>query len=41
MGFNDIADLTHSMEDVLSEFRDGKMKVTQNVVTVLFDCLDT
>ena len=41
MGFNDIADLTHNMEDVLSEFRDGKMKVTQNVVTVLFDCLDT
>lgn len=41
MGFNNIADLTHSMEDVLSEFRDGKMKVTQNVVTVLFDCLDT
>lgn len=41
MGFNDIADLTHKMEDVLSEFRDGKMKVTQNVVTILFDCLDT
>src|SRR5574344_1705408 len=41
MGFNDIAELTHKMEDVLSEFREGKLKVTQDVVTVLFDCLDT
>ncbi|MGL4875856.1 MAG: chemotaxis protein CheW [Clostridium sp.] len=41
MGFTDIAELTHKMEDVLSDFRDGKMKVTRIVVTVLFDCLDT
>ena len=41
MGFNDIAELTHKMEDVLSEFREGELKVTQEVVTVLFDCLDT
>ena len=41
MGFSDIAELTHKMEDVLSEFREGKLKVTQNVVTVLFGCLDT
>ena len=41
MGFNNIAELTHKMEDVLSEFREGKLKVTRNVVTVLFDCLDT
>lgn len=41
MGFTDIAELTHKMEDVLSEFRDGELKVTQEVVTVLFDCLDT
>ncbi|MDD6795183.1 MAG: chemotaxis protein CheA [Clostridiaceae bacterium] len=41
MGFGDIAELTHTMEDVLSEFRDGELKVTQDVVTVLFDCLDT
>lgn len=41
MGFNNIAELTHKMEDVLSEFRDGTVKVTQVVVTVLFDCLDT
>lgn len=41
MGFTDIAELTHKMEDVLAEFREGELKVTQNVVTVLFDCLDT
>ena len=41
MGFNDIAELTHKMEDVLSKFREGQLNVTQEVVTVLFDCLDT
>ncbi|WML35515.1 chemotaxis protein CheA [Clostridium sp. OS1-26] len=41
MGFNEMAELTHKMEDVLSEFREGHLKVTQKVVTVLFKCLDT
>lgn len=41
MGFNKMAELTHKMEDVLSEFREGELSVTQNVVTVLFKCLDT
>ena len=41
MGFNDISELTHKMEDVLSEFREGKLKVTEYVVTILFECLDT
>ncbi|MFL0251815.1 chemotaxis protein CheW [Clostridium neuense] len=41
MGYNTMAALTHKMEDVLSEFRDGQLKVTQQVVTVLFKCLDT
>lgn len=41
MGFNEMAELTHKMEDVLSEFRTGQLNVTQNVVTVLFKCLDT
>lgn len=40
MGFNKMAELTHKMEDVLSKFRDGELKVTQQVVTVLFNCLD-
>ncbi|MGH4050344.1 MAG: chemotaxis protein CheA [Clostridium sp.] len=41
MGFNQMAELTHKMEDVLSKFREGKLKVTEKVVTVLFRCLDT
>lgn len=41
MGFSDMAELTHKMEDVLSKFREGDLKVTQKVVTVLFLCLDT
>lgn len=41
MGFSQMAELTHKMEDVLSEFRDGELSVTQKVVTVLFKCLDT
>jgi len=41
MGFNMMAELTHKMEDVLSKFREGELKVTEKVVTVLFQCLDT
>lgn len=41
MGFNTMAELTHKMEDVLSKFREGELKVTEKVVTVLFLCLDT
>ncbi|MDP4088234.1 MAG: chemotaxis protein CheA [Bacillota bacterium] len=41
MGFSQMAELTHKMEDVLSKFREGELKVTQKVVTVLFECLDT
>ncbi|GCD09037.1 chemotaxis protein CheA [Clostridium tagluense] len=41
MGFSQMAELTHKMEDVLSKFREGELKVTEKVVTVLFRCLDT
>ncbi len=41
MGFNDIAELTHKMEDILDEFRNDKLKVNSEVITVLFKCLDT
>ncbi len=41
MGFSAMAELTHKMEDVLSNFREGKLEVSENVVTVLFNCLDT
>ena len=41
MGFSQMTELTHKMEDVLSEFRDGKVKITKEVVTTLFKCLYT
>jgi two-component system, chemotaxis family, sensor kinase CheA len=41
MGYSSVAELTHKMEDVLSKFRNGELKVTETVVTVLFQCLDT
>ncbi|MEG0132533.1 MAG: chemotaxis protein CheA [Clostridium sp.] len=40
MGYTRMAELTHKMEDVLSKFRNGEIKVTHEVVTVLFSCLD-
>lgn len=40
MGFTDIADLTHNMENILDEFKNDKLKVTSDVITVLFKCLD-
>ncbi len=41
MGFGRMAALTHKMEDVLSEFKEGQLEVTQEVITLLFRCLDT
>jgi two-component system chemotaxis sensor kinase CheA len=40
MGFNDMADLTHHMEDVLSELKEGLIRVESAVIDILFDCFD-
>ena len=40
MGFKRMQKLTHNMENVFSEVRTGKMKVTAVLVDVLFRCLD-
>ncbi|MCX7884388.1 MAG: chemotaxis protein CheA [Caloramator sp.] len=40
MGFSDIAELTHKMENVLDKFRKDELNVTSDVVSVLFKCLD-
>jgi two-component system chemotaxis sensor kinase CheA len=40
MGFGKIADLTHNMESVLDCFRNGELKVTQEVVDLLLECMD-
>ena len=40
MGYKRMQNLTHNMENVFSEIRNDKMKVTANLVDVLFQCLD-
>lgn len=41
MGFTTISELTHKMENVLDQFRNDELKVTTDVITILFKCLDT
>ncbi|MEN6326334.1 MAG: chemotaxis protein CheA [Syntrophomonas sp.] len=40
MGFEDLADLTHHMENVLSDLKEGILEVNAQVVDVLFQCFD-
>ena len=40
MGFKRMQTLTHDMENVFSEVRDGKLKVNAGMIDVLFRCLD-
>ena len=40
MGFKRMQRLTHDMENVFSEIRNGKMSVTADLVDVVFKCLD-
>ncbi len=40
MGYKRMQSLTHIMENVLSEIRNGKMNVNAELVDVLFQCLD-
>lgn len=40
MGYKRMQNLTHIMENVFSEIRNGKMNVTSDLVDILFDCLD-
>lgn len=40
MGFKRMQRLTHDMENVFSEIRNGKMNVTPNLVDIVFKCLD-
>ena len=40
MGYKRMQNLTHIMENVLSEIRNGKMTVNADLVDVLFQCLD-
>jgi two-component system chemotaxis sensor kinase CheA len=40
MGFSKMAKLTHDMENVLHALRNNEIKVTPNLVDILFKCLD-
>lgn len=40
MGFEDLADLTHHMENVLADLKEGLLKVDSHVVDTLFQCFD-
>ena len=40
MGFKRMQTLTHDMENVFSEVRNGNVKVTTEMIDVLFRCLD-
>jgi two-component system chemotaxis sensor kinase CheA len=40
MGFNDLADLTHHMEDVLADLKEGLLEANSYVIDVLFHCFD-
>jgi len=40
MGFNKMSTLTHDMEDVLQALRSNEIKVTTDLVDLLFKCLD-
>ena len=40
MGFLSIGDLTHEMENILDDLRNGKLSVSTPIVNVLLECLD-
>ncbi|MCR4788027.1 MAG: chemotaxis protein CheA [Lachnospiraceae bacterium] len=40
MGFKRMQNLTHDMENVFSEIRNGNMKVSSNLIDILFQTLD-
>ncbi len=40
MGYKNMTELTHSMENVFELFKSGSLKVTGDVITLIFSCLD-
>ncbi|WP_318507805.1 chemotaxis protein CheA [Bacillus sp. T3] len=40
MGFEDLASLTHEMENVLDLLRNSKLTITTNIMDVIFKCVD-
>lgn len=40
MGFDDLADLTHHMENVLSDLKEGILPVNSAIIDIIFQCFD-
>jgi two-component system chemotaxis sensor kinase CheA len=40
MGYTEMADLTHKMENVLDEVRSGNLSVTPAIIDIIFECID-
>lgn len=40
MGFENMANLTHEMENVLDGIRDGKIVINSDVIDIIFECFD-
>ena len=40
MGYKRMQTLTHDMENVFSEIRNGSIKANSNLIDILFQCLD-
>jgi len=41
MGFNTIAQLTHEMENIMDMIRKSQMTLTEKIIAIQFECLDT
>ncbi len=41
MGYNKIAELTHEMEDVLDLLRKEQLKVDEDIIDIIFKCVDS
>lgn len=41
MGYTDIAELTHEMENVLHKLRNGELNNSEQIMDLLFKCVDT
>ena len=40
MGFHNMANLTHEMENVLQAVRSNEIKISENIIDILFECFD-
>ncbi|MGY3746486.1 chemotaxis protein CheA [Vagococcus salmoninarum] len=40
MGYETMATLTHKMENLFQQFKDGTLSISSETITLIFDCLD-